>query len=923
MLWVVMLMIVLAPLPEGSAYPWALTVIEIVIFALIAVWQLAFGCSYGPRTSFEPARRLVLPAVLFAALLLIQVTPLPSGLIRIVSPATYQLYKLTLLGWPREGSVDLIALHLLPTAGSGRSVLRPLSEVASGANIQPPVLRAKARKEAIALQRRPAIQVVRRWRTLSIAPSMSGRALLEMTAYGFLFLLILCYPFGRRGPQTEEHLSRAIVMAALLSGLMSAVIGVIEFFVWNGKILWLFVPYDWGSPQYAMPLRASGPFVNPDHFGNYLALVLPLAVGGALFPSDRFYRQGAIRVFCGVTAFLVMCAMLMSQSRASWMGAAIALAILFALSARISPAIRPRVLGLGNWSILQRACVLAFLTIALSFVFIGPEERNQIDLRLRQTVASDPSFAGRRELDGDTMAMVRDFPLVGVGLGCWPELFPHYRQAPWQPVMFREAHNDYGQVMAETGILGFILIAWSFLAIAQQLSHAVAAKSVPVPPLLVSLCASLAVMAFHEFSDFSLHTPANALLFTVLLGLALRIADSTSHDVLNKAPGAKMLFAAFCCAGFNVVLMGFALAQEKIPYPHNLRRPESVAASLALISAHPAEATPHLRLLSLAGDQLSSSERLSEMRTMVWLDPTNPYTKDLYAWSLLQKGLTVQALDEITQSVVASPMRSTHFYLGEEIIAGLSAPEKMAIEKGFNEAIGRQEDGAVEGLADYYNAESQYGAAAHVYVQGAKTVRDRGLCEDYLVGAGIEYARAGDATRAKTLFDQAIEHEPTDYRPYQYLVTLVLGPQHELKAAQNLITRGVVEGADVSLYDTLATVAQVDNDQELTETALQESVSARPCFSALVRLGMFYMSDENYERAALIMRRATELNPQSAYSYLNLAVAEDKAYRFADAERDFARAVKLEPANADYRKYYADFESKMARNIAAMPPLGE
>ena len=42
-LGVVVLLLVLAPLPEGSAYPWALAVVESIIFGLIAVWPLALA----------------------------------------------------------------------------------------------------------------------------------------------------------------------------------------------------------------------------------------------------------------------------------------------------------------------------------------------------------------------------------------------------------------------------------------------------------------------------------------------------------------------------------------------------------------------------------------------------------------------------------------------------------------------------------------------------------------------------------------------------------------------------------------------------------------------------------------------------------------------------------------------------------------
>src|SRR5207245_8375177 len=140
-------------------------------------------------------------------------------------------------------------------------------------------------------------------------------------------------------------------------------------------------PYDWVVPHPGTVAPASGPFVSPDHFGDYLALVLPLAAGGALFRSDLFSMRRAFRVFSGVTAFLLVCALLLSLSRGAWIASVIGLAVLFALSARMPRTRPPRVLSLEHGTVLRRASVLALALIALSLLFIGPAGRQQVDLR--------------------------------------------------------------------------------------------------------------------------------------------------------------------------------------------------------------------------------------------------------------------------------------------------------------------------------------------------------------------------------------------------------------------------------------------------------------------------------------------------------------------------------------------------------------
>lgn len=923
-LGIVVALIVLAPLPEGSAYPCALPVIEAVVFGLVAVWQLTIALGRSELTFFFFGRAFALPVLLFIAFVTLQLAPLPPAVLRAVSPATYGLYELSLPGWPREQPYRVLTAQASETKYPGWRILPTVSEIAGETKVP----FAPAAPAGVSSLARPFRSPGRRsvlWRTFSLAPSITREVLLEVVAYAALFFLILLYPFGSAGAETERVMYRAIIMAAVVSGLIVAVVGIIEFFAWNGKILWLFVPYDWGAPQPGALARATGSFVNPDHFGDYLALVLPLAAGGALFRSDLFSKQLAFRVFSGATTFLIVSALLLSLSRGAWIAAAIALAILFALSAWMPQVARPRLLSLDRGTLPRRASVLALALIALSFVFIGPRGRRTVDLRLQQTMYNDGGFGGRLQLAVDTLAMARDYPVFGVGLGCWPELFPHYRRPPWAAVMYREVHNDYAQLLAETGILGFALVVWFFAVAGRQLYRRLAKDSAAVSPTLAAVCAALAVIAFHEFFDFSLHTPANALLFTVLLALAVRMAQEPARNAKSvPLDGPGLRAAAVCVSALAVLLIVCALKQDKIPYPHNIKAPISAAGSVALISAHPAESAPHLDLIRLGGEQLSSRQRLAELNAAVWLDSTDPYAKDAYARALLQQEMTAPALADITLSVADSPSLSTHFFLSTRLLPLLSAPEEKAVERGFKEAIDRRYNGAIKGLAGFYGALGRFARAGDVYRRAAEHERDPDIREGYLVGAGLSYARSGDLDNAQKFLESAMRNDPTNIRPYQYLTTMVFGPRHQLKAAQNVIARGVHAGANApALYEALADTAQTDGDAQLTETALRDVVDLRPTFGPLIRLGMFYLSERKYDRAALILRRATDTNPQSADAYFYLGVAEESDYRFSDAEGDLSRAVQLAPANAGYRAHYIDFERKVAQNIKASPSVSE
>jgi tetratricopeptide (TPR) repeat protein len=435
-------------------------------------------------------------------------------------------------------------------------------------------------------------------------------------------------------------------------------------------------------------------------------------------------------------------------------------------------------------------------------------------------------------------------------------------------------------------------------------------------------------MVFHEFFDFSLQTPANALLFTVLVALAVRMAGNPvvggEAEAVTAPPSGRLRIGAVCVSAVALVLIVRALRQEKTPYPYDIKEPKSVASAVALISSHPAESNPHLELVSLAGESLSRQARLRELRAAVWLDPNDPYARDEYALALLHQKMTAQALDEITRSVMVSPSLATHPYLSELSIPRLTDQVRSAVERGFAEAIERRYDGAAQGLGDFYTVLGRFADAGDTYSVAAQRERDERIRENYLLSAGRAYARAGRMEEAGTFFEEAIRNDPANDRPYADMTTLVLGPQHKLKAAQSLIAKGVEAGADaLALYRVLAETAQADGDPQLTEIALRGAVDARPTLAALLQLGTFYISETKYARAALTLRQATQSNPQSAEAYYYLGLAEEGDYGFSDAERDLARAVQLAPTNVGYRAHYADFERKVSQSIKSSQPLSE
>jgi Zn-dependent membrane protease YugP len=73
----------------GAAEVWAFSVVEFVVFLLVFLWFAG-----GLTREFLPRGAAIwIPVALFVLLVLFQMVPLPAGVLKVVSPATYELYE--------------------------------------------------------------------------------------------------------------------------------------------------------------------------------------------------------------------------------------------------------------------------------------------------------------------------------------------------------------------------------------------------------------------------------------------------------------------------------------------------------------------------------------------------------------------------------------------------------------------------------------------------------------------------------------------------------------------------------------------------------------------------------------------------------------------------------------------------------------
>src|SRR3712207_222965 len=193
------------------------------------------------------------------------------------------------------------------------------------------------------------------------------------------------------------------------------------------------------EPPQAEPF---GPYANRHHFAGYMELTLALPLG-LLFAGAVGRERAPLYAFA---AAIMAVALVMTNSR----GGIISMtAEIFFLAVVAFALRRRRSEGEGRGGRVRAAATGAALALVLVFaallgsLYFGGEDALR---RLVGTVnAADPT-TGRAHFWRGTVEMIKDHPLLGVGLGAFSDAYPRY-DTGGGTYRLEQAHNDYLQIL--------------------------------------------------------------------------------------------------------------------------------------------------------------------------------------------------------------------------------------------------------------------------------------------------------------------------------------------------------------------------------------------------------------------------------------------------------------------------------------------
>jgi O-antigen ligase len=267
-------------------------------------------------------------------------------------------------------------------------------------------------------------------------------------ATGFLFFAVLLHELRSR-----EALKKILVALSASTMLSLLFVQVQKHAVGLGN-----------TPYWTNLGQLNSTFKDPNSFGVFLASSLPVFLGLALF-----FRGTARYLFFFLIVFsLFIFPSIGSRSPLLGLLASFLVFLVFVLKSAGPGPRRKLVFSAGALA------VLALVAVSLFVAF----RDTSLSRRLTAALINRPAggalsdvLAGKLDLWRIASAMIKDYPLTGVGLGSFIVELPNYGRETGSPLFSGytdSAENYFFQAGSELGLIGLVLFLWLFWEIVLQ-----------------------------------------------------------------------------------------------------------------------------------------------------------------------------------------------------------------------------------------------------------------------------------------------------------------------------------------------------------------------------------------------------------------------------------------------------------------------
>lgn len=454
--------VIISPWLFGMVQPKFELALAVLVSVLGGLWAIKIVMTWRLNLAKEP----VTICLGFLFLLgLMQVSPLPDGMLATLSPQTSRLYD------------ELIPETSETLPGADGSALNVTAQDAG--------------------------------RTISLYPETTRQALIRLLG------LILLYLVVRNNLATIPVLRR-LSYACLINGIALSLFGLVQFFTSSdpSQIYW----------SVESEGQVFGPFVNRNHFAMYLNLCFGLGLGLLVtrhlkLNKRRPKKNEQVESFIG----------LFRDPTSTWitMGLIFMVGTLFFSLSRggflawvLTGAVCAGFVLYRERSRIGTAAAGISVTLALLFALVSFLGWDAVSSRMASILDVSELEAGRLTIWSRSLPVVEQFPILGTGIGTYSYIEPLYvHNADTVGIRYQYAHNEYLQFWIEGGTVALLLIVCMVVFSLRSGLKRYVASTRSHAGLGIGLLFAFLSLAIHSFSEFGIHIPAIAFLATIVLAL--------------------------------------------------------------------------------------------------------------------------------------------------------------------------------------------------------------------------------------------------------------------------------------------------------------------------------------------------------------------------------------------------------------------
>ncbi len=271
---------------------------------------------------------------------------------------------------------------------------------------------------------------------------------------------------------------------------------------------------------------------------SYLVVALPLATLGILRSESQ-----------GVFSLSLVCTLLMgtllvfTRTRGAWIALAAACTIVVVVVAGARPLRDELTARLRSFTQPRRLAMAILVGLA---AFVATRSENPSDAVIQrfdrqkttalvalQSAFDEDSARGRLTFWENTLDLIRDHPILGVGLDNWEYAYPPYDRGTRITPTSEPArpHNDVLWIAAEIGLVGLCFYLWLLVSAGKKAWEV--SRSIDPERALIGLACAASLTAFtvHGLFSFPKEQPATLLLFwTSLAGIGIAHKETPSRS---------------------------------------------------------------------------------------------------------------------------------------------------------------------------------------------------------------------------------------------------------------------------------------------------------------------------------------------------------------------------------------------------------